>query len=273
MSSQDLTTLSALKSWLGLPSTVTANDATLTATITATSRAIYALLSRPSLLPRSYVEVLDGERDRVFLRHWPVQTVSSVTLDGMAVPQAAPAGVGLPFGYLLQPWDGAPPGAPQALDLFGWTVRRDRQNLVVAYQAGYAVQNEAQIVSVSSPFLLTATAAYGAWANDLGVNYTATGLSLTPVASAPTLGQYTVSAGAYGFSAADAGAAVSLTYGYIPQDITQAALELAAARFRAADRIGLQSKSVGGQETISFDNSAVPSAVLALLQPYRRVAV
>ena len=49
---------------------------------------------------------------------------------------------------------------------------------------------------------------------------------------------------------------VSLSYGYVPQDIAQAALELAAERFRAAERIGLRSKSVGGQETIGYDTSA-----------------
>ena len=96
---------------------------------------------------------------------------------------------------------------------------------------------------------------------------------MTAVAAAPALGQYAVSAGVYSFSAADAGAALSLSYGYIPQDIAQAALELAAERFRAAERIGLKSKSVGGQETIAFDTAAISAGVLTLLQPYRRVAI
>ena len=55
---------------------------------------------------------------------------------------------------------------------------------------------------------------------------------------------------------ADAGQSVSISYGYVPQDIAQAALELAAERFRAAERIGLTSKSMGGQETIAYDMSA-----------------
>ena len=45
-----------------------------------------------------------------------------------------------------------------------------------------------------------------------------------------------------------------------PQDVAQAALELAAERFRAAEHIGLRSKSVGGQETIAYDTSAIPAA-------------
>ncbi len=107
----------------------------------------------------------------------------------------------------------------------------------------------------------------------MGVVYAATGAALSAVASAPTTGQYCVTAGAYAFSAGDAGAAVSIAYGYIPQDIAQAALELAAERFRAAERIGLRSKSIGGQETIAYDISAISAPVMSLLQPYRRVAV
>ena len=79
-----------------------------------------------------------------------------------------------------------------------------------------------------------------------------------------------MTAGAYAFSAGDAGAAVSISYGYIPQDVAQAALELAAERFRAAERIGLRSKSIGGQETIAYDISAISAPVMSLLQPYRR---
>ena len=114
---------------------------------------------------------------------------------------------------------------------------------------------------------------HGPWGSDLGVVYAATGAALAPVAAAPGAGQYAVGAGLYSFSAADAGQALTLSYGYVPQDITQAALEMAAERFRAAEHIGLRSKSVGGQETIAYDASAIPAPILAMLQPYKRVAV
>jgi len=273
MSSQDLTTLAALKSWLGLPSNGSPNDATLSVLITAMSRAIYAALGRPALLPQTYAETIDAERHRVFLRHWPVLQVSSVFLDGLSVPPAGPPGATWPFGYWLRPGDLAPPGAPQALDLFGWRVRRERQNLIVNYLAGYAVQAEGQTAPRASPWTLDALAPFGPWSNDLGVVYAASGAALTPVAASPTTGQYSVSAGAYTFSSGDAGNAVAISYGFIPQDIAQAALELASERFRAADRIGLRSKSLGGQETISYDISAISAPILALLQPYKRVSV
>ena len=98
---------------------------------------------------------------------------------------------------------------------------------------------------------------------------------MTAVAAAPgARASTTVSGASTFFSAGDAGAVAALSYGFVPQDLAQAALELAAERFRAADRIGLRSKSIGGQETISLRSpSPISAPVLALLQPYSRVAV
>ncbi len=273
MSPFDLTNLAALKAWLGLPSVAGPNDSTLTALITAASRSIYASLSRPSLLPQSYAETIDLETRRVTLRQWPVVGVTSVTWRGIAIPPDQNADLEASVGYALEPGDGVPPGRPQALDLFGHQYRPGRQSLVVSYSAGYAVQNEAQTVPAAPPLQLMAFSPYGAWGSDLGVTYAATGAPLTPVAASPSAGQYTVSAGAYGFSGADAGQPVSISYGYVPQDIAQAALELAAERFRAAERIGLRSKSMGGQETIAYDMSAMSAPIQGMLQPYKRVSL
>jgi hypothetical protein len=143
----------------------------------------------------------------------------------------------------------------------------------VTYQAGYAVQSEPQTVPSTAPFSLSADATYGPWTTDLGVTYAATGAALTPTVGTPSQGQYSVNSGVYSYSIADAGAALFVSYGFIPQDISQAALELSAERFRASDRIGLRSKSLGGQETISYDVSGISASVLALLQPYKRVAI
>ncbi|MBV9286362.1 MAG: hypothetical protein JO288_00825 [Hyphomicrobiales bacterium] len=273
MSPYDLTNLAALKAWLGLPSGAGPNDATLSALITAASRTIYAALSRPGLLPQAYVETIDLETRRVYLRHWPVLKVASVVLRGITIPPDSNPDLEASFGYALQPGEAAPPGLPQAIDLFGECLRRARQSLVVSYTAGYAVQGEAQTISSSAPLQLSALAPYGPWAGDLGIVYAGSGAALTPVAIAPSAGQYVVSSGSYLFSAADAGQAIALSYSYVPQDVAQAALELAAERFRAAERIGLRSKSAGGQETIAYDVSAVSAPVLAMLQPYKRVAV
>lgn len=269
MSAYDLTTVANAKAWLGLPSEPTPSDTTLAALVTAASRAICAALSRASLLPQSYTDTIDLESDRVYLAHWPVQQVTSVILEGLAVP---PADAPPTLGFLLQPGDIAPPGRPQALDIFGRRYHRRRQSLIVAYQAGYAIEGEVWTAPTTAPYLITAAAPFGAWATDLGVVYSSSGLALQLVKGAPAAGQYSVSAGVYQFSASDAGAALSLSYGFIPQDLVQAATELAAERFRASERIGLRSKSLGGQETISYDLSGLSASVLALIAPYRRTA-
>ena len=160
-------------------------------------------------------------------------------------------------GYVLQPGDAAPPGRPQALDLFG-----------VVLPAGPA-----------EPRRLLSRGLRGAGRDADGSDRSAVpadgACALRPVgerprrrlrrdrrgarapsSAAPGAGQYVVSGGVYAFRAADAGRAVTIGYGYVPQDVAQAATELAAERFRAAERIGLKSKSLGGQETIAYDTSA-----------------
>jgi hypothetical protein len=272
MSSFDLTTLANVKAWLGLPTTPTTSDATLSTLVTAASRTIYAALSRSTLLPQVYSESIDLESDRVYLRNWPVQQIESVLLDGLGLPPAHPTGVSAGLGYLLQPGDPAPPGRPQALDLFGRRYHRRRQSLIVSYQAGYAITGEAWTTPSVAPWTLTATAPFGPWASDLGVAYAGSNLALQPVSGSPQRGQYTVARGVYTFSAADAGAAVLFAYGFVPQDLVQAATELSAERFRSADRIGLRSKSMGGQETIAYDLSSPSASVESLIAPYKRTA-
>jgi hypothetical protein len=270
MSAYDLTTLANVKAWLGLPNEPTPSDVAIASLVTAASRTIYAALSRVSLLPRAFSETIDLESDRIYLANWPVQGVTSAILDGLPVP---PADASRKLGYLLQPGDVAPPGRPQALDVFGHRHHRRRQSLVVTYQAGYAVMGETWTAPSASPYLINAAAPFGAWASDLGVVYASSGLALQAVSGAPAAGQYSVSAGLYRFSVNDAGAALALSYGFVPQDLAQAASELAAERFRAADRIGLRSKSLGGQETISYDLSGLSASVLALVSPYKRTAL
>jgi hypothetical protein len=272
MSAYDLTTVTNVKAWLGLPGTPTQSDTMLAGLVTAASRAIYAALSRASLLPQTYTDTIDLETDRVYLANWPIQQVNSVLLDGLAVPPAVAASGPPMLGYLLQPGDVAPPGRPQALDIFGRRHHRGRENLIVAYQAGYAIRAEAWTAPSTAPYLITAAQPFGVWAGDLGVAYSASGQALQAVVGAPAASQYAVSGGVYQFNPADAGAALSLSYGFVPQDLAQAAIELAAERFRAADRIGLRSKTLGGQETIAYDLSGVSASVEALIAPYRRTA-
>lgn len=72
--------------------------------------------------------------------------------------------------------------------------------------------NEAGTIP-GTPYAVTVTNS-ATFVDDLGVVFTATGLPLTKVASGPTTGQYSVSAGVYTFAAADTTLAVLITYTY-----------------------------------------------------------
>lgn len=66
----------------------------------------------------------------------------------------------------------------------------------------------------STPFAITPTVpGSGTWTRNLGVK-DANGLPMTRVASAPTTGQYSVSAGVYTFAAADTGLTVYINFQY-----------------------------------------------------------
>ncbi len=67
---------------------------------------------------------------------------------------------------------------------------------------------------------------------------------------------------------------VSYTAGYAtpPADISQAAAELVGEAFRRRDRIGLSSKSLGGQEVVAFSLKDMNDTAKALLASYQVLA-
>lgn len=75
------------------------------------------------------------------------------------------------------------------------------------------ILNEAASVPASTPYTYTVTKSAN-FLNDYGVQYAATGMPFTKVASGPTVGQYSEAAGVYTFAAADASAAVLVTYSW-----------------------------------------------------------
>ncbi len=72
---------------------------------------------------------------------------------------------------------------------------------------------ESSAVPSTSPYTVTPANAANL-VDDAGLIYASTGLPLVKVASAPTAGQYALSAGIYTLSAADAGKALLLNYTY-----------------------------------------------------------
>lgn len=276
MAVSDLAALADVKAWLSGSSGIGSSDDFLLARlITDVSGAITAYLGRPSVTPRAFTERRDGDgKARIFLRHYPALAVSALVIDNDAVSAAAApaAGAAHPRGYLLEPWDGLPPGRPQALDLFGVSFRQGRQNITVSYRAGYAVSAEGATVSAGpGPYSVTAAAPFGPWASDCGVTYGG-GAVLTAVTGTPAAGQYNVSGGVYTFAAADAGANVLISYGFLPAAINNACIEWVAERYRYRTRVGQSSQTVSGQMTSAYSLKDMPDFVRASLDPYRSVA-
>jgi len=275
MAASDLAALADVKTWLSGSSGIgSSDDALIARLITDVSGAITAYLGRPSLTPRQFTDRLDGEgRARIFLRRYPALQVTSLTIDNVTVAAAAPPAAGAPYtkGYLLESWDGLPPGRPQSLDVFSTIFCKGRQNVCVSYSAGYAVSNEsANVPHAPGPYTVTAAAPFGPWAGDSGVTYT-NGTPIATVASSPGAGQYAVSSGVYTFAAADSGASVLISYGYIPAAINNACIEWVAERYRYRTRVGQSAQTIQGQQTASYSLKDMPDFVRASLDPYRSV--
>jgi hypothetical protein len=178
-------------------------------------------------------------------------------------------------GWMLEAWDGTPPGRPQLLSLsgftfsFGYLGAGSYQDVQIVYQAGYQVTNELQTVSGGA---VTVIAPYGAWASDAGITY-ASGTALTKVFGSPATGQYALGStpGSYVFNAGDNGQDVLVSYGYVPSDLSQAAVELVCEMYKYSQRIGEKRHSLGGNETVSFETSRMNPLIQSMLQPYRQV--
>ena len=261
-----LTTLARARAWAGV--TTSNDDSAITSLIAEVSRFILNYLGKPTITSTHYTDVVDGQDNAtLLLRHWPVTSIVGISINDVGVSEAKSANAS---GFVLEPWDGMPAGFPQKLSLRGGCFTRGYSNVRITYNAGYALQDELRTVPITAPFIITANAPYGSFAIDEGVTY-ANGSALTKVTSAPVQAQYAESAGVYTFSSLDVGAQLLLNYSYIPADIEHACVALVAERYRYRSRIGEISKSLGGQESMSYSQKDMPEFVRTLLQPYRRV--
>lgn len=283
----DLTTPQRVVTWLGanisLPSPI------LTQLVSSMSAMIRSQLNRGQLYSRTFTQVFDGLGTmQIVLPSYPVTAILSLQMGATVVPPAplpTPAGnytegyTGGGWGYRFPPWSGNPPGDNAVLDLIGGYFCLGAQNIKITYQAGYLVPLEAGTVPASSPYTITVVQPYGIWCRDNGVAYASTGVALTPVAANPTVGQYIPpvdsSPGIYTFSAADEGAALLLSYSFIPADLEEATIQMVAERYSYRSRVGEISKSLGGQETMRFlrggSKSGLPPEVMGLIMPYVNV--
>jgi hypothetical protein len=90
MNSADLTTLAAVKAFLALSTTNTADDTTITNLIQACSVDFQRAANRPDLIADDYTEVRQGDGgQRICLFHWPINTVAALTVGGVSIPVSA----------------------------------------------------------------------------------------------------------------------------------------------------------------------------------------
>ena len=261
MAQGDLTTLANLNAWVG--ATTDTNEALLGRLITAASTTVTRYLARPFIGSTLLTERYDGRGgDAIALRYGPVTSIVSISFGGSVVTAQAtgnpPTG-----GYLLDAT-----GISSRVVLTDLCFPYGKQQIQVSYWAGWQATDAAQTIASGSPPTLTAAEN---WLTDVGVTY-ANGTALTAVASTPARGQYAVALGVYTFNPADVGQSVILTYGTVPFDIEQATLEVAGETYARLDRIGLNSKTLAGQEVISFSQLPINASARLMLQPYRRVA-
>lgn len=285
MAAIDLTTLNNVKVWWqqAMGNVSTADDL-IALEITRVSSMVLAWLDRGSILSQSYTDTYSGTGGtRLPLRMFPVTSISSLIVNNMAVTPG-PANAVSPSawtgqaGYYLDAWDGIPPGRQQLLSVVGARFTQGYSNVTVTYTAGFLQANEQHTIPASGSLYVYPNSVWGLCAADAGVTYASTGDALTAVASNPTVGQYVAPSpldrtprNYWEFAAADAGVAVKINYSFVPYAIEGAVAELVAERLSYRQRIGQQSKQLGGQETASYLVTDLPDWVRTSLQPFRRV--
>lgn len=277
----DLVSLDVVKSYIGGAAQV--GDPKVAQIITAVSQAI-ARYTDVTILPQRFTEVRDGNPNGIMLRNWPVISIESVVsrapgfgvsanLSPLTAGGTSTFGGG--YGYILDAPRDPQADAPQMLRAPYGGMPKGEANVTVVYTAGYQVTGEPAAAPAPSDGAVTVTVTaaqpQGAWGSDQGVSY-ASGAPLAAVtAGSEAKGAYSVAEGVYTFSAADAGAALAISYGYVPADIANAAIEWIQDRLAYQSRVGVTAKTLGGQETTSFRVTAVPEFVKSILLPYTNV--
>lgn len=263
-----LISLASVKSWLqdaGLQPAPGTSDVLLNRLVAMASQFAITYLSRP-VVPATFSEIYNGDdTERLTLRQQPVILVRSLTVGVTVIPPRPSVGS---FGF-------ANDSSTLYVDACGWRVFcRGVQNIAVSYDGGYQT-SDAVTVPSGSVAITTDTLARP-WNSDRGVAY-ASGAAFTIVTSAPTLaGTYQLTTDTlgnvtgYAFAAADVGAAIVITYGFTPEDIAAALVELVGERFKTKNRIGQTSVGIQ-QQTTAFSQRDMNAFVKSTLQQNRNV--
>lgn len=257
-----LTTLEQVKDYLGI--TTNQNDKFLTRLVDSASQFVLGWLGRESFQVRTYTQNFRGNgKTTTLVVNWPIRAVTSVGIGGTVVPASTIGNAGLPgSGYVVSDFR----NAPQSIDLYGYGFWQGAPSQIV-YSAGFRTSETAIIPA--DPYKITPTTG-GQWTLDVGV--TIDGVDAVKVSEDPTTGQYAVDEwGTYSFASADADKTAVITYDYAPYDVSFATTELVGEWYRRKDRIGVLSKTLGGQETVTFSQKDMGDSIKTSLQPYMNV--
>ena len=258
MATGDLTTVEKVRTYLNLTSLDA--DAKLGGLISSSSAWVTSQIGHP-ILSATYTETVNGNgTTSLVLRRSPVVSVTSVTVDGDAVPLRATS---TDSGYSVR--DGS-------LDLVGHYFTEGVQNVVVVYRAGYEVTETVTVPA--TPYTVTTSSR---WYDAISASLVVAGTTLTEVAASPSAGQYAAAASSagfatYTFNAAQQALAVSITYATIPQDIEQAVIEHVALRYRDADRQGITNVS-GDGSSATFSPAGPLAYIQGVIDLYRDLVV
>lgn len=264
-----LTTLAAVKDWLDISSDK--SDTALIRLIQSASQFTLNYMSRDCFGVRTYTQNFRGTgKSYTMVRNWPIVSVSSVGIAGrLMVPSVLGVG-GLPSsGYTIS--DAR--SAPQIIEVYGDAFYQGAPSQII-YDAGYRTSQSTKIPAstfdpATSYAVITPTKS-GQWLKDLGV--TINNVAATKVDANPTVGQYTVGEwGDYTFNVADTNKTAVISYDYAPADVAQAVTELIGEWYRRKDRIGLLSKTLGGQETVTFSQKDMNDSIKRVFNFYSNV--
>lgn len=120
-----LATLADLKTYLALPSGTTSEDAELTRMLDASSVVAEAFVERTFATGARAEKRSGHNRDVLYLKDWPVTAVSSVVMDGVAIPVSSD---GIQIGYQFD---------SESIYYIGANFTAGRRNVTISYTAGY----------------------------------------------------------------------------------------------------------------------------------------
>lgn len=263
-----LTTLAAVKDWLDI--TTDASDAQLVRIIDAASQFVLGWLNRDSFQVQSYTQNFRGNgKTSMLLRNWPILSITSVGIGGTAIPASSSPVNGLPgSGYLVSD----PRNSPQSLELFGYGYTLGAPSQVV-YTAGFRTSQTTTIPAVAdgATYAVITPNSDGCWSADLGVTIDGADATLS-VDGTPAAGEYAVDEwGTYSFNSGDVGKTAIMSYDYTPWAVSFAVTELIGEWYKRKDRIGVLSKTLGGQETVTFSQKDMNDSIRGSLQLYNNV--